>query len=52
VEWQFSVEKVKGQGHRTSKNLKKLPHIYMFTYGRRVNRHGSGADCKLGVTHC
>jgi len=26
VECQFSVEKVKGQGHRTSKT-KKLPHI-------------------------
>ena len=46
---QFSVEKVKGQGHQTSKKLpvKKFRHIWRT---RSLTGGRSSANCKLGLT--
>jgi len=46
---QFSVEKVKGKGHQTSKNRKLASCLLM---GDQSSAGGSGADCKLGLRHC
>jgi len=48
VECQFSVEKVKGQGHRTTKTSTVIWRRLLTRGGSSAG--GSGADCKLGLT--
>jgi len=39
VKFQVSVEKIKGQGHRTSKTQNIAAYLaYIFTYGRQIKR--------------
>ena len=47
---QLKRSKVKVTGHQKPQEITYL--AYMFTYGGRSSTGGSGADCKLGVTHC
>ena len=52
MECQFSLEKVKGQGHRTSKTSKQLPRIWrtcLLPIGES-SASDSSADCKLSLT--
>jgi len=49
MECQFLAEKVKGQGHRTSKNLHCNLTPCLLT-GVGSSADSSGADCKLGLT--